>query len=279
MKTTIKSLLALVLTLSLCACSGSSDNKSESTSNTRFKAGSYEGKAEGFGGKSNPISVVVTLGDDTIDNIEYFADGETPSVGGEALPKLVKAVLGAQSTNIDGVSGATMTSKGFLFAVNSALKSAGTDPESLEPIVIDADENDENEVTTNSSEESKNDLQKKFEENVCAGLGLFNESVRNDKTGKWRMLRYSGYEDIVNHAADYYKAYFDNDDEIHVVINFVLGTTSIISKLGDMDILSVTVHEYTEDEEHDAAMIGVGKVLGEYWVNIETGEVQDISDK
>ncbi|MBR4162767.1 MAG: flavocytochrome c [Solobacterium sp.] len=143
MKKAWKILAAISMSLALGACSGGSTSSAGSTapeepaseaSTSRFKAGTYEGEEAGFGGENSPIHVSVTLSDDAIESIEYTADAETPTVGGAALPQLVEAVLAAQSTQIDGVSGATFTSNGFFTAVNEALESAGVDPASLEPI-------------------------------------------------------------------------------------------------------------------------------------------------
>lgn len=143
MKKAWKILAAISMSLALGACSGGSTSTAGSTapeepasetSTSRFKAGTYEGEEAGFGGENAPIHVSVTLSDDAIESIEYTAEAETPTVGGAALPQLVEAVLAAQSTQIDGVSGATFTSNGFFTAVNEALESAGVDPASLEPI-------------------------------------------------------------------------------------------------------------------------------------------------
>ena len=134
--------MAGVMALSLAACSTtpSSSGEAEKTPEaaaTKFKAGTYEGEEDGFAGSKSPIHVKVTLSDDAIESIEYTADGETPTVGGAAIPQLVDDVLAAQSTNIDIVSGATLSSNGFLAAVNEALTEAGVDPASLEPIAVE----------------------------------------------------------------------------------------------------------------------------------------------
>lgn len=147
MKKSIKWVLALVLTFSLVACSNNAGgeqgtNEPEATEEaaaTKFTAGTYEGEADGFGGT---VKVSVTLSDDAIESIEYTADGETPTVGGVALPKLVEAVLAAQSTNIDGQSGATVTSTGFFEAVNKALEAAGVNPADLEALVVEKEAED-----------------------------------------------------------------------------------------------------------------------------------------
>ena len=130
MKHLTKMLFAGMMALSLLAC-GTGSTTSTDAPEGKFKAGTYEGEAAGYAGEKNPIKVKVTLSADSIEAIEYTAEGETPTVGGAALPGLVEAVLAAQSTNIDVVSGATMTSNGFYKAVNNALESAGVDPTSL----------------------------------------------------------------------------------------------------------------------------------------------------
>lgn len=126
-------LMAGILTLSLAACGGQTPAAEEG----RFPAGTYEGEEDGFAGSESPIHVSVTLSADAIENIEFTADGETPTVGGAALPLLVESVLAAQSTDIDAISGATITSDGFIAAVNEALTAAGVDPASLEPQVTE----------------------------------------------------------------------------------------------------------------------------------------------
>ena len=143
MKSIIKTFMSFLLAVTLVSCSATSapqetkeeskEEKTETAVETKFKAGTYEGESAGFGGESKPIKVTVTLSDETIDKIEYTADGETPTVGGAALPTLVEDVLAAQSTQIDGQTGATVTSNGFFEAVNQALEADGVDPSSLEP--------------------------------------------------------------------------------------------------------------------------------------------------
>ena len=93
-----------------------------------FTPGTYEGTGKGYGGD---IKVSVTLDETSITDIEVLEQTETEGVGGAALPTLVDKVLSAQSVNIDGVSGATYTSDGFLTAVREAITASGADPDSL----------------------------------------------------------------------------------------------------------------------------------------------------
>ncbi len=98
-----------------------------------FAAGTYEAEAPGYTGESNPIKVKVTVSDNKIENIEYTIDGETPTVGGLAVPTLAEKVIAVQSPNIDTITNATVSSTGFLAAVSEALRQAGADPEALVP--------------------------------------------------------------------------------------------------------------------------------------------------
>ena len=87
-----------------------------------FQAGTYTGTANGFGG---PVDVTLTVGDaGGITNVEIKGDGETPDVGGAAIPTLAGRILEAQSAEVDGVSGATFTSQAVLDAAAQAVAQA-----------------------------------------------------------------------------------------------------------------------------------------------------------
>ena len=87
-----------------------------------FQAGTYTGTANGFGG---PVDVTLTVGEaGGITNVEITGDGETPDVGGAAIPTLADRILEAQSAEVDGVSGATFTSQAVLDAAAQAIAKA-----------------------------------------------------------------------------------------------------------------------------------------------------------
>ncbi len=75
----------------------------------------------GIGGK---IVVRVTYADGTIQDVEVLEQNETPEFGGAALEELPGKVVEANSTDIDGVTGATITSKAFFAAVQNAIAKA-----------------------------------------------------------------------------------------------------------------------------------------------------------
>ncbi|MDR0784929.1 MAG: FMN-binding protein [Treponema sp.] len=78
-----------------------------------------EGVGQGFRG---PIRVAVYTGENGIAFIEILAHDEDEFVGEPAMQALADAVQAANSTDVDAVSGATASSRGFLDAVNGALE-------------------------------------------------------------------------------------------------------------------------------------------------------------
>ena len=104
---------------------------------------------------------------------------------------------------------------------------------------------------------------------------LFYESVNNDATGRWRLLVYASSENFVDHAADYYNAFFASDDEVHIAVNLTLKATIVMNVSGGL--MSLDVHEYIDGEEHDAKILGGGDLLKQYTIDLETGEISDLS--
>lgn len=102
----------------------------------------------------------------------------------------------------------------------------------------------------------------------------FSDNVRNDVTGNWRISTIASSLDATDYAVEYYKNLFSSDKEIHAVVNFSTKTTTIISVL--FDKLDITIREYVDKEEHDAKVLGSGQLLKEYWINIKTGEIEEI---
>ena len=77
--------------------------------------------ANGIGGK---IVVRVTYADGTISDVEVLEQNETPEFGGAALEELPAKVVEANSTEVDVITGATITSRAFLAAVVDAIAQA-----------------------------------------------------------------------------------------------------------------------------------------------------------
>lgn len=98
---------------------------------TAFQAGTYEAEEKGHNG---PIKVKVTVTDSAIEAIEADASLETKGLGDAAVEKIKGQILESQGLGVDLVTGATVSSKGFLAAVVSALTQAGADVEHLKTI-------------------------------------------------------------------------------------------------------------------------------------------------
>lgn len=90
-------------------------------SDTVYKDGSYIGTGKGTGGD---MEVTVTITDGKISDIVVNSHAESSDIGAPALDKLIQNAIAANSAEIDGASGATMTSDGFREAVAQALAKA-----------------------------------------------------------------------------------------------------------------------------------------------------------
>lgn len=89
---------------------------------TGLRDGTYEGSALGFG---DTITVAVTIRNGTITDLSVLdADGEDRPYYNQALTVLDE-ILSTQSTEVDTVSGATLTAEGLINAVADALGKAG----------------------------------------------------------------------------------------------------------------------------------------------------------
>ena len=76
-----------------------------------------------------PVQVQVTIENGTITDVTVVdyptENGKDRQINARAVPVLVRETLDAQSADIDMVSGATVTSEGYLESLQSALDEAG----------------------------------------------------------------------------------------------------------------------------------------------------------
>ena len=79
------------------------------------------GTGAGLGGD---VTVTLTMDGDTITAVDIDASSETPEIGGAAAEELAAQILEAQSGEIDGVAGATITSDAVREATAKALEAA-----------------------------------------------------------------------------------------------------------------------------------------------------------
>ena len=101
--------MSLVVGASLVACGG----KTAASSVTKT------GTGKGFGG--DIVATLTVEADGTVSDCKLEGASETESIGGAALEELAKQVVAANSAEIDGVSGATLTTNGVKDAVSAAL--------------------------------------------------------------------------------------------------------------------------------------------------------------
>ena len=90
--------------------------------------GTYTATAQGFGGD---ITVDVTLSGGKIADVKIVGDSETPGLGAVAVEKMPAQLLEAQSPDVDGVAGATVSSNAIRAAFGDALAKAGVDASTL----------------------------------------------------------------------------------------------------------------------------------------------------
>ncbi len=111
----------------------------------KLTPGTYEGEAQGM---IAPLKVAVTVSEDAILSIEVLESKDTQGVGEYAYSNLPPRMVEAQTTGVDIISGATVSSRALQFACNNALEKAGGDNSAFtaqvdqpakEQITLDAD--------------------------------------------------------------------------------------------------------------------------------------------
>lgn len=145
--------LAVAMTLSACASTTTKPKEeSKEEAKTEEKAttdiskltGEYEGTAKGYGGD---IKVKVSLENGEIKAIDV-EQKETAAVGGAGIERIKEEVIAKNTTDLDNISGATISSAAFLSAVKDAIKKAGADPADL--VAKENKEDRETEITTDT---------------------------------------------------------------------------------------------------------------------------------
>ena len=125
MKRLVAGFLAVLMVLVGCVAAGAEG----------MTPGTYTAEAEGFHGT---IKLEVTVDAEAITGIEVVEHSETAGIGEAALPVLVESVLEHQTTGVDSVAGATVTSEAFKAALTDALTQAGADMDKMsQPVEAD----------------------------------------------------------------------------------------------------------------------------------------------
>ena len=94
--------------------------KDDLNNDSAYNDGVYEGSARGY---SSDVTVKVTIKDGKIADIEVVSQDETPEYFNEAV-KVLDDIIDANSTDVDSISGATISSEALKEAVQNALQKA-----------------------------------------------------------------------------------------------------------------------------------------------------------
>ena len=96
---------------------------SVSVSEAIYTAGTYTATAEGC---LSDVTVTVTVSDKAITDVRVDASGETAELGGKAAEELPGEIIRSQSTDVDGYTGATLTSDAIKKAAADCIAQAST---------------------------------------------------------------------------------------------------------------------------------------------------------
>ncbi|MEL1136069.1 FMN-binding protein [Desulfitobacterium sp. THU1] len=87
-----------------------------------YKDGTYQG--ESLNGINGAVKVEVKVAQGKIAEVTVSEQHETEDIGGKAVKELAVEVVKAKTTEVDDISGATITSKAFKEAIVKALEQA-----------------------------------------------------------------------------------------------------------------------------------------------------------
>lgn len=107
-----KAIVALLMLCLLPACA---------LGEAGYTAGTYAAEADGM---VSAVKVSVTVSESAITDVTIDVSGETAGLGTEVAELLKAAILAAQSTDVDGVAGATVSSDAVKAAVKKCLDEA-----------------------------------------------------------------------------------------------------------------------------------------------------------
>ena len=92
-----------------CGNSAAAGSTAASTAAGTYTAGTYSATATGIN-TTTPVTVTMTFNADTITDVQIDVANETKGYGADIADEMVKKILDAQSSEVDGHSGATITS-------------------------------------------------------------------------------------------------------------------------------------------------------------------------
>lgn len=216
-------LLGGLASLSLVACSSGEDEMV------------LNGIADGYGGE---VTAEVTMEGDKITKIIVTGDKETPEIGGPALEEIPVSIVEANSTDVDVLSGATVTSEAIMYAVNNAI-----DPDTYPaPVKEEVEEKEAVDVST---------------ADVFQGLGIHNMG----RIGPGQDDTDTGVYSINQVFAN---VLFDGDGKIlDIFVDQLEYATPNYDGEGMPQFVGFPGQSYNNDEDHDGVVDGELEVTDE----------------
>jgi hypothetical protein len=159
---------------------------------------------------------------------------------------------------------------------NSSLQTTESTPETISTSVQTETTVTTTEVATvatseTSESETSNVTETEIKQSAVDDVDFtFYSEVRNDVTGNWRCAVCYTSKTFDEYAVEYYNTYFNDDSELHFVVNLGLKTTSVVRYISGQ--LNVNTYEYVDGEEHDAKLLASGQFYNQYYIDLETGE-------
>ncbi len=117
-------LLCMAMIFTLVGCSQPSVNETDGI----YKAGTYTSTVKGHNGD---VKVEVEFNDTSIVSVKVLEHSESAGISDVPIERIPKEVVDGQTLAVDTVSGATVTSKAILAAIEDAVKQAGGDVDTL----------------------------------------------------------------------------------------------------------------------------------------------------
>ncbi|MCD8398615.1 MAG: FMN-binding protein [Lachnospiraceae bacterium] len=139
----------------------SEEETEAATDGSRFFAGVYTASAAGINGD---VTVTIIVDENSILSIGYDVSGETAGIGADIGPEISGQILAAQSADVDGISGATVTSDAFKAALADCIAQAegsenaeAEESEEDAEAEVDADEEESEAEETAATESTDGD--------------------------------------------------------------------------------------------------------------------------
>lgn len=99
----------------------SSSSSAVSTGSGSYTPGTYTASAKGI---ASDVTVTMTFDETSITDVQIDVSGETPDIGGAIGDEMAQKILDTQSCDIDGVTGATITSDAIKTAAADCISQA-----------------------------------------------------------------------------------------------------------------------------------------------------------